>query len=249
MRDAMRMWGYSRMCVLTALTAAIYAAVLIPFKPITIIPGFTEVRPASVIPIICSIMFGPAGAWGSAFGNLIGDLFGTLGPGSIFGFFGNFLYGYIPYKLWNIFGMPSPTTGRGVLAILISAAISSITCGVFIGWGVDLLGFVPFATLGNIIWINNLLVSAILAPPLLILLLERARRWGLLYTQVMAEGDLKGPGLYIIGLILLVVGSIGGLIAGNAISFGIYKSQIGSVGIGTGLLPFIMSILAGAVLI
>jgi energy-coupling factor transport system substrate-specific component len=90
------------MVVLVALIAALYAATLIPFKVvIPIMPGITEFRPANVIPVVCSILFGPAAAWGSAFGNLIGDFFGTIGPGSFFGFIGNFLYGYLPYKVWQ----------------------------------------------------------------------------------------------------------------------------------------------------
>ncbi|MBM3890022.1 MAG: QueT transporter family protein, partial [Verrucomicrobia bacterium] len=49
------------MVILTALSAAIYAAVLIPFKGIPIIPGVTEPRPANVFPPVFGLMFGPAG--------------------------------------------------------------------------------------------------------------------------------------------------------------------------------------------
>ena len=48
MREAITMWKYTRMVVLVALTAAMYAAVLLPFKLLPIIPGFTELRPANV---------------------------------------------------------------------------------------------------------------------------------------------------------------------------------------------------------
>jgi energy-coupling factor transport system substrate-specific component len=89
MRELITMWRDTRMIMLVAVTAAIYAAVLLPFKLFTLVPGFTSVRPANVFPVIFSIMFGPAAAWGSAIGNLIGDVFGgTFGPGSIFGFLG-----------------------------------------------------------------------------------------------------------------------------------------------------------------
>jgi EAL domain-containing protein (putative c-di-GMP-specific phosphodiesterase class I) len=46
-----------------AVIAAIYAAVLIPFNALTIIPGITSIRPANVFPVIFGIMFGPAAAW------------------------------------------------------------------------------------------------------------------------------------------------------------------------------------------
>ena len=97
MREVWRMWRYSSMVVLTVLTAGLFAAILIPFKGIPLIPGITELRPANVIPLVFGLLFGPAGAWGAAFGNLIGDFFGTLGPGSFFGFWGNFLAAYLPY--------------------------------------------------------------------------------------------------------------------------------------------------------
>ena len=73
MRDAIAMWRSTKMVVLVALTAAVYAAVLIPFKPIPIIPGITEIRPAAAIPIVCGLLFGPAAAWGSAIGKLISE--------------------------------------------------------------------------------------------------------------------------------------------------------------------------------
>ena len=57
-------WQDTRLLVLSAKIAAIYAAVLIPFKVgIPIIPGFVELRPANVIPIVGSLLFGPAAAW------------------------------------------------------------------------------------------------------------------------------------------------------------------------------------------
>ena len=95
------MWRYTRMVVLTSLTAAVYAAILIPIKGIPIIPGITEIRPANAIPVVFGLMFGPAGAWGSAVGNLISDFFSTLSPGSIFGFIGNFFYGFVGHKVWG----------------------------------------------------------------------------------------------------------------------------------------------------
>src|SRR5438093_904434 len=101
MRELFAMWGNTRMVVLTAICAALYAAILIPFKVVPLIPGITEFRPANAVPVVCSFLFGPAAAWGSAFGNLIGDFFGGLGPGDFFGFWANFLYGLVPYLVWE----------------------------------------------------------------------------------------------------------------------------------------------------
>ena len=96
------MWRNTRMIVLCAISAALYAAVLVPFKVVPLIPGVTELRPANAIPVVCSFLFGPAAAWGSAIGNMIGDFFGGVSPGDSFGFIGNLAYGYIPYKVWSV---------------------------------------------------------------------------------------------------------------------------------------------------
>ena len=60
----LEVWRDTRQLVLAAQIAAIYAAVLIPFKVgIPIIPGFVELRPANAIPLVASLLFGPAAAW------------------------------------------------------------------------------------------------------------------------------------------------------------------------------------------
>lgn len=102
MRDAIEMWKEPRLVVLTAVCAAVYAAAMIPFKVLVIFPGLAEVRPAAALPVVFSFLFGPAGAFGAGFGNVVGDMLGgMLGPGSLFGFAANFAYGYVPYKLWQ----------------------------------------------------------------------------------------------------------------------------------------------------
>ena len=167
MKELLSMWKYTRMVVLVALCAAVYAAVLIPFKiAVPLVPGFTEIRPANALPIVFSLLFGPAAAWGAAFGNLIGDFFGTLGLGSLFGMIGNFLYGHLPYRIWRRISPESPSldTGRQILRLVFITLVASGACGLTIGWGVDLLGFVPFAALGTIIVLNNFVIAAILGP-------------------------------------------------------------------------------------
>lgn len=184
-------WQDTRLLVLSAQIAAIYAAVLIPFKVgIPIIPGFVELRPANVIPIVGSLLFGPAAAWGAGIGNVIGDCFGTLGPASLFGFLGNFLYGYVPYLLWGNLGWLS--SGRepmvrswrqGVEYVLICAA-ASMVCAATIGWGVELLGLLPFWLLFPAIFLNNLVMATLLGPPLLLFLYPRVKQWNLYYRDL-----------------------------------------------------------------
>ena len=187
--DLYGVWRDTRQLVLAAQIAAIYAAVLIPFKVgIPIIPGFLELRPANAIPVVASLLFGPAAAWGAAFGNLIGDLFGTLGPGSLFGLLGNFLYGYVPYRLWGRLGPlssgrpPEPRSPRQILEYALICILASLACAGTIGWGLDVMGLLPFQVLAPAIFINNMLMASVLGPPLLLFLYPRVVRWGLLYA-------------------------------------------------------------------
>src|SRR6204780_3451944 len=147
------MWRNPRMVVLCAISAALYAAVLVPFKVVPLIPGVTELRPANAIPIVCSFLFGPAAAWGSAIGNMIGDFFGGVSPGDIFGFIGNVAYGYIPYKLWSVIAARhSPGDGswsaRG--AYFFCCLTASVLCADFIGFGDNVLAIRLFYLLGNV---------------------------------------------------------------------------------------------------
>lgn len=193
MSDLFSMWRNTRMVVLTAICAAAYVAVLLPFKGFVLVPGLTEVRPGAAIPVVLSFLFGPAAAWGAGFGNLIADtLGGMLGPGSLFGFLGNFLYGWVPYALWRAFmGNASPVASgtRGWALLVGILVVDCLVIGTLIGWGADLLGLVPFAALGLIIAVNNLIAALGLGLLLLSLLYPRVARWGLLHQDLMESPE------------------------------------------------------------
>jgi len=263
MNEVFTMWKHTRMVILVALSAAIYAAVLIPFKAgIPIIPGFTEVRPANVFPTIFGLMFGPAGAWGAAIGNTLGDLLGgTLGWGSLAGFIGNFLLGFVPYKLWGAMGLvpradmsPNVNSRRKLCAFGVVALVSSAACALVIAWSLDLIGIIPFAFLAIVITINNLIAEIVLGPPLLLLLYPRVKRWGLIWTDVMAREEVARGFLRQIGALLMIVGALGGLAAGLGISTDLYGQQLfnfgagakGKVGVWLGVLPFLAAMLVGS---
>ena len=219
MKELMGMWKSTRMVVLCALSAAVYVALLIPFKALTLIPGFAEIRPAVVLPVVCSLLFGPAAAWGTAIGNLIGDFFGTFGIASIFGFLANFVYGYLPYRIWDYMGEKEPrlSTGRGWVAFVIAVFISSAACAATVGWGTQMLGFFPFSVLADIILVNNFILSLVLVPVILKVTSARIRKWGLYYPQLV-EGAVSLPRLFrSLGLILLVVGIFGAFFVGHGL--------------------------------
>ena len=198
--DLVGVWRDTRLIVLVAQTAAVYAAILIPFKVgIPIIPGFVELRPANAVPIVASLLFGPAAAWGAAFGNVIGDCFGTLGPGSLFGFLGNFCYGYVPHLLRGHLGVlssergPTPSSWRQIIEFMVICSVASMACALVIGWGVDLLGLLPFWIVVPPIFLNNFLMGVLLAPPLLFFLHPRVKRWGLLYEDIVRSEASLDP--------------------------------------------------------
>jgi energy-coupling factor transport system substrate-specific component len=204
MREIWRMWQYTSMLVLTVLTAGLFAAILIPFKGIPLIPGITELRPANVIPLVFGLLFGPAGAWGAAFGNLIGDFFGTLGPGSFFGFWGNFLAAYLPYQMWR--GRSLESLRSHWLRFILAALLGGLGCALVVSFGLESLKLLPFSIIAIAVFLNNVVIALSLGPFLLKLLAPRVSR--------------PGPAPRV-GLALAWVGAGGGYFLGLTISTGL----------------------------
>ncbi len=242
MREVWRMWNYSTMVVLTVLTAGTFAAILIPFKGIPLIPGLTELRPANVIPVVFGLLFGPAGAWGAAFGNLIGDFFGTLGVGSFFGFWGNFLAAYLTYKVWG--DRPLADLPRQVPRFIGAVVLGAWACALVIGFGVEVFKLLPFSVIALAVFINNAVIALVLGPFLLKLLEPRVSRWDLAWTEQMDPEDrLPGPARRL-GLILAWLGAGGGYLGGLALGTGLVSIP-GLPALWVLLLPFLVLLLAG----
>lgn len=132
MKEVFTVWKDVLMVAFTVVIAAIYTAGLIPSKGLVLVPGFTEVRPGVAFPVAFSLMSGPAAAWGSAIGNLVGDAFGgTLTWGSPFGFLGNFFMGLVGYKLRGSLGAlssgeePTMRSARQLLEYLVIALVTA----------------------------------------------------------------------------------------------------------------------------
>lgn len=261
MKDVIYMWKYTKMVVLVAVTAAVYAGTAVPFKGIQIIPGFAELRPAGAIPVVFGLIFGPAGAWGSCIGNVIADFFGTLGIGSLFGAVGNFFFGFVGYKVWGNMGWFSSKadlnirTKKQVFEYILVAILSSATVAFIIAWGLELLKLLPFASIGAVIVTNNIIFSIVIGPFLLLLLYPRAMRWGLYWREIMdAEMVLEGI-MPRVGALCIWIGALGGLIIGFLLSTGLYHGELfqfvkGTAGGGVvlGVLPFLLLFFLGCLL-
>ena len=250
MREVFTMWRHTQMVVLVALSAAIYAAVLIPFKGFPLVPGYIELRPANAFPIVFGLLFGPAGAWGAAIGNLIGDFFGTLSLGSVGGFVGNFFLALLPYKIWSAFFRRDENmetnvdTGKKLGVYIAVVILASTVCAAIIAWLIDLLGFFPFVAFFALIFANNAIMGGVLGPILLLALYPRVKRWGLLWTEIMEPEEVSASRLQRTGAILVWVGAIGAVVAGLVL--GLTEQAPGGLGIGLGLVPFLLLILVGS---
>jgi energy-coupling factor transport system substrate-specific component len=249
-KEVFTMWRHTQMVVLVALSAAIYAAVLIPFKGFPLVPGYIELRPANAFPIVFGLLFGPAGAWGAAIGNLIGDFFGTLSLGSLGGFVGNFFLALLPYKMWSVFFRRDENQeenvdsakkfGVYILLVLLASAV----CAAIIAWWVDVLAFFPFAVFFALVFFNNAIMAGVLGPILLLALYPRVKRWGLLWTEIVEPEDASSSRLQSTGAILVWVGAIGAVVVG--LILGLVQQAPGNLGVGIGLIPFFLLILVGS---
>lgn len=262
MKEVFTMWKYTKMVVLVAVTAAFYAALQIPLKGIPIIPGITEFRPAAVIPVVFGLLFGPAGAWGAAFGNLIADFFGTFGPGSIPGFFGNFFYGFLGYKVWAHMGLASSEedlmidSRKKALNFILISVLCSLACAGIIAWGLEVLKLLPFAFIGPIIGINNTIACLVLGILLMRLLYSRLNRWDLVWFAIMDEKDRPRGRSPKAGTALIWLGVVGGFIVGVALSAGFggavlftFDPSAVAPSVAVGVTPFIIVMIIGCLLV
>jgi energy-coupling factor transport system substrate-specific component len=205
MRELLACWQNTRMIVLIGLCEALYSVTVGYLKFLTLIPGITELRPGACLPIVFSVFFGPVAAWGSAFGNLVGDIMGgTIGPGSLFGLPGNFFYGYIPYRVLRaVNASSSDLIGKKKLAVYIFLVLlASAVCATIIAPGVTYIGF-PFDLVEHAIFFNNSLMSFLLASFLIRDLDKRVRKLKLNYEQVLDADQFSKPLIGILGPIIL----------------------------------------------
>lgn len=197
MKELITMWRYPRMIALFVVTAVVYAGIIVPFQDLWIVPGFTGIRPAAVFPVIFSLLFGPAAAWGSALGNLSADyvIQGGVSLTEGVGFIANFFFGLVGYKLWGSLGPISsglaPDFREGVseqlFEYVVVVVVAAALCASIIGWGLETLGLFPFSVLGSIVVVNNTLAALVLGPVLLFLLYPLLTEQSLVYWEIMPE--------------------------------------------------------------
>ena len=215
MKEMFTMWRHTNMVVLTALSAAIYAALLIPFQSIPIIPGHASLRVADIVPMALAILFGPAGAWGSAIGNLIGDFFGTLSPGAIGGFVSQLVGGMITYKLWGALGalrndveIDLGSRSRVIRFVTVAVVKSLWQPLILTFWVGLLLRLAPAKPYSIAVILSGLVMSLIGGPIILRILAPRIRKWGLLWTEIMEPEEVSEGFHPKVGIALVIGGAV-----------------------------------------
>lgn len=153
--------------------ALVFIGMAVPFKVMVLIEGFTEVRPVNAVPVVVGLLFGPAGAWGCAIGNLAADLFGTFSRGSVLGFIGNFIAAWLPYKLWHLSGKretPNVKNLKNIIRFIYISAVAACATAIFIACGLDVFFDMWMPRIFWIIIINDFGFPLLFGLPFLIVL-------------------------------------------------------------------------------
>ena len=189
MLDLFSMWRHPKMIVFMLLTVVLYATSLYPLQGLTLFGGYTDFgRIGVAIPVAFSFLFGPAVAWGAAIGNVLTDVaVQHVDVSSVFGFAGNLLLGYIPYKLWSTVTVDEPDLRslRKFSQFACVAVLACVICGFVIGWGLYWLGLTSFMPTSAIIVVTNALWAVIAGSILLAFTYKFFSKRKLLYTNIL----------------------------------------------------------------
>lgn len=83
------------------LIGLLYFILALPVAGLNFADGYSEIRFTGLLPMAAGMLCGFPGALACALGNFAGDLASGLDIYCVFGFAGNFLMAWLPYKLWH----------------------------------------------------------------------------------------------------------------------------------------------------
>ena len=160
--------------LLTLILTAVYLIIAVPFKVMSVIPGFTDIRPVMLFKPVFGVFFGIPGCLAFAVGNLIGDIISdSLRWTSIAGFAANFLAPFVFYLFFVKISKSefSLKNGFDLLKNFAVTLISSVIEAILIAPAVKLLyPEVDFWLLGFTILLNGTAFPLLLGVPLMILM-------------------------------------------------------------------------------
>lgn len=168
-----------------AVSAILYALVLIPFNQLQWVIWDIPVRPAAALPVFLGILWGPAAAWGLGIGNIAGDIFGSWSLMSVAGFLINVLYPYLSYLLWHrlVKGQNIRKTWYCLACFLIVTFVTTLACMALLAACGTVFFSRPFES-KFISYFGNSIVWATIAGTVLFLPgCKKAVRAGLVYGR------------------------------------------------------------------
>ncbi|MDL2236814.1 hypothetical protein LJC56_03150 [Christensenellaceae bacterium OttesenSCG-928-K19] len=200
MREFRQMFGYGRMWLALFLCAGAFLGVSLIGSNMVLIPGFSTFRPVNGLPVTLGLMFGPAGALGVAAGNVAGDIVnGTLSLASIGGAIGNFLFAFIPYKIWGLLRrrdnlkIPNIFSLKKLLWFVVLTFAGIVACTLTVSIAIALAGGGAFGETFRMIYINNIVGGYVVGMPLFLLLPFLVDRTDMYWKQVMKHEFFAYP--------------------------------------------------------
>ncbi len=180
MKELLTVWTDKKGLRHIAISFVLFLLLASPFKALfTLIPGVTEIRPANALPVIFGLLWGPAGAWGTALANMFSDIVVSHSPFRVWfpGFLINFFFSYLPYRLW--YSMPekngkvlppSLSSVRQIIRYIYIVLLDSLVITTALGLLFEALGFQAFGDSVTLLFFNNFDFAIILGVPAILLL-------------------------------------------------------------------------------
>ena len=162
--------------VLILIMVIVYLVIAIPFKVMSVIPGFTDIRPVELLKPVYGIFFGIPGCIAFAVGNLIGDIMSdSLRWSSIAGFAANFLGPFVFFVFCKYISKTYFCLRKGtdILKQLAVIAISGLVEASIIAPAVKLIyNEIDILLLFSTVFLNGVVFPVLFGIPLIILMQE-----------------------------------------------------------------------------
>lgn len=180
MNEIFTVWKDKKSLKRMLISGIVFLAVATPFRMLfSLIPGVTEVRPANTLPVAFGLLWGPAGAWGTAIANTCSDVFTAQAPFRLWGpgFLINFFYSYLPCKLWYSFRnrdnqvrKPTLESVEQIIKYVYVCFLDSLVVTVCLGLLFEALGFQSYKDSVILLFFNNFDFAVVLGVPMILLM-------------------------------------------------------------------------------
>lgn len=156
------MWIQPRQVARCAMLVLFLVLLRLPFASLPVLPFYLEFNPAIVMVPVCAVLWGAPGAFGGALGVLAGDaLCGMWNSMTPWRAAGTFLYGLLPWMLWESRTWGSRLRKHAVswphaIRFLLTAVPGAFLCAALYGLGSQANHIYPFGYLSMLILVHHL---------------------------------------------------------------------------------------------